>query len=370
MFFRSLKPAGVLLDVGCAYGYLVSESRRRGYSAFGVDVSHFALRQEPSIRPWLLEAGASPLPFADRCADVITVFDLLEHLDNPSDCLRQIGRVLKPDGILVGVTPDPIFFDRVEETHFSERPPSFWCAALEALGFRVRFRFSNEPYNFQFLAAPAASPTASKLDILQHDYFSLREDVIQVRPAGQPIQAVLRSGWEALADHQRRIRSFPASVYLLNSGRLPVAIRLRVRLRHTPDFSTLRLRFNSYVLREIDLDSEQSERVIEVGPVVLPSGGHHLFLDLNPGGPTVSVESITIDAEPSTRSVLTRSLPFDLYQRYRLSSDIIEIIEPKSALDVGGYIGDEQGHLAVTHDFLQSSDSSSPQVDRDRCPPV
>ncbi len=359
---QTLTPSGVLLDIGCAYGYLVNDARQRGYSAFGLDVSHFALQQEPAFRPWFVEAAASCLPFPDQCADVITVFDLLEHLDNPSHCLTEICRVLKPDGILAGATPDPIFFDKVEETHFSERPPSFWCAALQDLGFRVRFRFSNEPYNFQFLAAPSASPLVAKLDILQHDHFSPEStEVLHVPPAGEPA-AVLRSGWGPLSQEGRTISSFPASVYLLNSGRLPLALRLEIRFRHTPDFSTLRLRLNSHVIGEIDLDSEQAERVIRVDDLVLSSGGHHLFLDLFPGGPKVTVESITIQADASTRSALIGSLPFDLHQRYRLCSDIVQIVRPQSLLDVGGYLGDEHGHLAVSHDFFQSGESSSPPL--------
>jgi len=357
-----LKPSGVFLDIGCAYGYLVNEARRRSYCAFGLDVSHFALHQEPAFRPWLMEARGSALPFATHSADVITVFDVLEHLDHPGDCLAEIRRVLKPDGILAGATPDPIYFDRVEETHFSERPPSFWARLLEDLGFHVRFRFSNELYNFQFLATPSANPAASKLDILQHDYFSPQStEVLHVQPS-DGVAVVLRSGWGPLSPQGRPISSYPASIYLLNSGRVPLALRLELRFSHTTDFSTLRLRFNSYVITEIDLDSEQTERVIHVDGLVLPSGGHHLFLDLAPGGPQVTVQSISIEASASTRSALVRALPFDLYQRYRLCSDIVKVLRPKSVLDAGGYLGDEHGHLAVSHDFFQTDGSSSPEV--------
>ena len=56
---QSLVTSGIFLDCGCAYGYLVDEARRRGYQAFGIDISEFALRQEPGFRPWLAQADAS-----------------------------------------------------------------------------------------------------------------------------------------------------------------------------------------------------------------------------------------------------------------------------------------------------------------------
>ena len=363
-FIHLLKPAGVLLDVGCAYGYLVKEARERGYYAFGLDISPFALRQEPDFLPWLLGASASGLPFKDRSADVITLFDVLEHLDNPYDCLTELRRVLKDDGLLIGATPDPIFFHRVEETHFSERPPSFWLAALRSLGFEVRFRFSGEAFNFQFVAAPAGSPSSSKLDVFRHDYFDqMLTDVVQIEEQGSGlVDAVLRSGWGPRSQEGRKLAAFPASLYLLNRCDRPLSLRFTIDIRHTPQFSTLRVRLNSYVISEINLDSEQAERTIQVDAVLLPSGGHHVFFDLFPGGPDVFVQSIRIDAQPGSRATLVAGLPFDLFQRYQLSSGIARALGPQTLLDVGGYLGDENGHLAITHDFFPEEALSWPQI--------
>ncbi len=360
-----LKPAGVLIDLGCAFGYLVGEARRRGYLAFGLDVSHFALQQEGAFRPWLLEASASRLPLQDNCADIITLFDLLEHLPDPANCLAEVRRVLRRDGLLVGATPDPIFFTRKEMTHFSENPPSFWVRALHDLGFDVRFRFSNEAYNFQFVATPSDGGLALRLGVLQHDYFGEQPpDILRVEQQGATVRllAVPRIGWGGLTPEGRKIAAFPASVYLLNGSRQPLTLRLEILLRHTAGFSTLRVRLSSYVISEVSLDSEQTERVIHVGGLIVPEGGHHLFFDLFPGGPAVTVASIKMEAEPASRTALVGGLPFDLFQRYQLSSEIIQRLEPATILDIGGYLGDESGHLAVSHDFLQVQGSRRPEV--------
>jgi len=364
-FIHLLRPRGVFVDLGCAYGYLVNEARQRGYRAFGLDVSRFALRQEANFRPWLLEASASRLPLGDHSADVVTVFDVLEHLTDPRNCLAEVRRVLKDDGLLVGATPDPVFFDRFEPTHVFERPPSFWLAILRELGFQVRFRFSGEAFNFQFVATPAPDAEAgNKLSVFQHDYFDRGvTDVIEVdEQSSGLVEAVLRSGWGSPGKPDRKLAGFPASVYLLNRSDQPLNLRLAIHLRHTPDFSTFRVRLNSYVIAEIQLDSEKVERTVQVEKVLLPSGGHHLFFDLFPGGPEITLQSIRIEARPDSHASLVAGLPFDLFQRYRLSSDISRVLAPKTLLDIGGYLGDENGHLGVTHDFFEGRDFPSPRI--------
>jgi SAM-dependent methyltransferase len=358
-----IRPGGVFIDAGCAYGHLVKAARERGYQAFGVDISRYALAQEPAARSWLARADASRLPLRSGQADIVTLFDVLEHVVDPAPCLEEARRVLKPDGILAGATPDPIFFTGVEPTHVSEKPPSFWIDALERLGLLTQFRFSHDPYNFQFVATPRDGSAVSSVRILQHDYFDAEApDFVRISDTGTDLRAVPRSGWGALSAEGRKLEKSPASIYLLNPGPMPLTLDVSARVSHSPDFSTLRLRLNSHALCEVALDSEQTERTLEAQGVLLPAGGHHLFFDVYPGGPVTAVRSISLTARPATREELTDGLPFDLFQRYRLSSAIVRVLSPPDVLDVGGYLGDDNGHLAVSRDFLQPTGAGAPRV--------
>ena len=59
-----------------------------------------------------------------RLADtMLHLTDVLEHLHEPVPALAEIARVLKPGGVLIGATPDPLYFAGEETTHFSEHPP-------------------------------------------------------------------------------------------------------------------------------------------------------------------------------------------------------------------------------------------------------
>ena len=351
-FLRLLKPTGVLVDLGCAYGHLVHLARQTGYTSFGLDVSSYALEQYAPARPCLVQGHLQQLPFRSQSADLVTLFDVLEHVLDPIQCLRESARILKPDGVLAGATPDPRFFHREEETHWFERPPSFWLDLLDSLNFQVRFRFSEQPYNFQFVATAKGSSSSAGLEVFAHDYFSKIPDFVSTDSS---MEAVPRDGWGPLIRGCRLLKHSPASVYLLNPEERPLRLSISCQIGSSSDFGRLRIRLDSHVLKQLFLSSERDRHSVQLPAVLVPSGGHHLFFEQFPQGPAVEISDLRIDATPSSGSQLVLGLPFDLYQRYRLAGQIAAALKPDSILDVGGYLGDQDGHLASSQDFFSQS---------------
>jgi SAM-dependent methyltransferase len=97
---------GRLLDVGCALGDFLIEAERVGWLAEGVEVSDFAAAhaRDRGLRVHAGELERSGL--ADASYDVITLYDTIEHLQDPVGTLREIRRVLAPGGLLHLVTPN------------------------------------------------------------------------------------------------------------------------------------------------------------------------------------------------------------------------------------------------------------------------
>ena len=94
------------LDVGCAYGFVKNLLDRLGYYAFGTDVSLFAIRQGTRLGiNKLTLSDISHLPFRDSSFDLITCFEVLEHIHDPKTALGEIHRLLKPSGVLLITTP-------------------------------------------------------------------------------------------------------------------------------------------------------------------------------------------------------------------------------------------------------------------------
>lgn len=354
---EAIQPQGLLVELGCAYGYLTEAVRACGRRAVGLDLSGYALSQHPPARPFLVQGDAQELPFPDGSAHVVTLFDLLEHLPDPRACLREAVRVLDPDGLIAGATPDPLHFRRPEPTHCFERPPSFWISALEELDLAVTYRFSVTPYNFQFLAAFKGSPAAERAAAWRHDYYGPEPEFVSV---DGPLEALPRWGWSALESGSREMQGNSSALYLLNRRAGPVRFTTRFSVSSSPDFTTLRVRAGSSTLAEIHLDSERKTVQVELPPVGVATGGHHLIFEPFPLGPRLRIHDVEIGAEPCSRENLVLGLPFDLYQRYRLASQVGSRLTRGPILDVGGLLGDRDGHVATTADFLTDLEMDEP----------
>jgi 2-polyprenyl-3-methyl-5-hydroxy-6-metoxy-1,4-benzoquinol methylase len=107
-FIVKYKHSGRLLDIGCATGFFLDGMRSQGkWELHGVEINpHVAeiarQRYGLEVRTGTLREAAYPAQFFD----VITMWDVLEHLHQPLESLREIHRILKPDGLLVLRVPN------------------------------------------------------------------------------------------------------------------------------------------------------------------------------------------------------------------------------------------------------------------------
>ncbi|OGM02164.1 hypothetical protein A2115_01480 [Candidatus Woesebacteria bacterium GWA1_41_8] len=139
------KKKGRLLDVGCAYGLFLKQASNY-FECEGVDISKHALAyaNRHLIGRVKLHLGNVESMELERKFDVITCFDVLEHLQKLKGGLVSIKKHLIPGGILVFSVPvyDGVVGRLVElvdkdETHFQKRSRSFWLKTMEKQGFRV-----------------------------------------------------------------------------------------------------------------------------------------------------------------------------------------------------------------------------------------
>lgn len=101
---------GDLLDAGMGPGRLLERVASRGWKVSGVDLSEqmvsHARRRLPEHTERLLQAPIEALPFANSSFDVVVATGVLEFVREPSVALRELIRVLHPNGRLIGSLPN------------------------------------------------------------------------------------------------------------------------------------------------------------------------------------------------------------------------------------------------------------------------
>lgn len=95
-----------VLDVGCHIGVFVEIAARHGWDAWGVEPSHWAARQARANGLQVVEGTMDTADLDDASFDIITMWDVIEHLESPSAEVRHAYRLLKSGGLLVAHTMD------------------------------------------------------------------------------------------------------------------------------------------------------------------------------------------------------------------------------------------------------------------------
>jgi 2-polyprenyl-3-methyl-5-hydroxy-6-metoxy-1,4-benzoquinol methylase len=90
--------SGNLLDIGCAYGTFL-ELASGQFNCFGLEISKYAARiaREVSCAKTII-SNIEQSPFSRDHFDVVTMWDVIEHLRYPVSALKEAHRLLKPGG--------------------------------------------------------------------------------------------------------------------------------------------------------------------------------------------------------------------------------------------------------------------------------
>lgn len=103
---RLIEP-GPMLDVGCAHGFYMNAARDAGFSPVGLEISEYSGRYAREhfghevFHGSLLQYSAPPTSF-----QLLTMWDVLEHLIDPAAYIRHGAGLLRSGGIFSIITPD------------------------------------------------------------------------------------------------------------------------------------------------------------------------------------------------------------------------------------------------------------------------
>jgi SAM-dependent methyltransferase len=160
-----------VLDLGCGTGYGTADLARVASSAMGVDLAadaiDYARRHFPSAQ--FLECSATAVPFPPGSFDLVTAFEVIEHLRDWRALLAEAHRVLEPNGLLIVSTPNKRYY---AESRAKSGPNPFHEHEFEFGEFKlalgeffphVRILFQDRIEAFAFYDGTRSSATETDL---------------------------------------------------------------------------------------------------------------------------------------------------------------------------------------------------------------
>lgn len=123
-----------VLDIGCGDGILMDLLKKKGINVEGVDISSEAIMicKRKGHNVALIDIARDKLPFTNKSFDLIFLLDVLEHLYNPEDFLKEIIRISR--GYIILSVPNfnsfaarvQVLFGCVPENNKSSQGHIYW----------------------------------------------------------------------------------------------------------------------------------------------------------------------------------------------------------------------------------------------------
>lgn len=169
-----LPERGRVLDVGCAAGYFLRVAQEHGHDVHGIELSEpiakeaIAALGEDRVFHGFLDDCVAARGWEDHSFDLVTIWDVIEHVPEPQGLLDSIRRMIKPGGKLLLETQNVAskFAARMGKTwhhykhdeHLYHFNPDTIRRLLEDCGFEVLTcgsKFAGKYVSFGFLAERA-----------------------------------------------------------------------------------------------------------------------------------------------------------------------------------------------------------------------
>ncbi|PJF37146.1 MAG: hypothetical protein CUN49_01840 [Candidatus Thermofonsia Clade 1 bacterium] len=161
---RYAPQGGKLLELGCGLGHLLG-LLQDDFECIGIDLAEYSIQQTqlnaPKAQAFVQSADDLAM-FETGAFSAVVALHVVEHLPNPQRTIAEVYRLLKPQGLFLFATPNPIYSLRrfkdhrtdaigKDPTHINVHPPAQWRAWVEAQGFRVLRHFGDGLWDVPYL---------------------------------------------------------------------------------------------------------------------------------------------------------------------------------------------------------------------------
>jgi len=143
-------PTGRILDIGCSSGHFLKVAHDHGFDVYGIEPNPEMVRYAsvelglPNISNGVLKGDEYTADFFD----VITLWDVLEHVPDPHALLRNVFKLLKPEGWVFAYTENADSFNVfvtggdsemfTPDVHLRNYTPKTFRAEFDKAGFVIK----------------------------------------------------------------------------------------------------------------------------------------------------------------------------------------------------------------------------------------
>ena len=104
--FEPYRKTGNLIDVGCGIGYFAEVARERGWNVHGTEYTDEAIEICKGKGIDMLQGKLDPSNYPEGHFDIVTSFEVIEHINNSQEEMRNFNKILRMGGAAYITTPN------------------------------------------------------------------------------------------------------------------------------------------------------------------------------------------------------------------------------------------------------------------------
>jgi 2-polyprenyl-3-methyl-5-hydroxy-6-metoxy-1,4-benzoquinol methylase len=100
------KQTNNLLDLGCSNGLFLEVARKRGWNVYGTEYAQESIDYCAKNNIKVFKSDQLPQEFFNLKFDVVTSFEVIEHINNPNEDMELVNKVIRKGGAFYFTTPN------------------------------------------------------------------------------------------------------------------------------------------------------------------------------------------------------------------------------------------------------------------------
>jgi len=105
---KKIKPEGRWLDIGCSAGFILSVANSANYETYGIEIDPLGVKHAREVFELdnIFQGTFEDHHFDDGFFDIITLYDVIEHVQDLNEIVKELKRILGKKGVIEIWTPD------------------------------------------------------------------------------------------------------------------------------------------------------------------------------------------------------------------------------------------------------------------------
>jgi 2-polyprenyl-3-methyl-5-hydroxy-6-metoxy-1,4-benzoquinol methylase len=104
--FEAYRQSNKIIDVGCGNGHFLKVALQRGWEVYGTEYTDEAIAQCQAKGIKMQQGELNPKHYAPESFDIITSFEVLEHINTPHQEITNFHAILRKGGLVYLTTPN------------------------------------------------------------------------------------------------------------------------------------------------------------------------------------------------------------------------------------------------------------------------